>query len=250
MGRDKPTVAPSALTSNGRLPACLWPTSQGRPDLSGYWCKEASMDGFIDEIITITIDGPWWVERTKNVDLLIIHTIFRPRQSNKPLKWYDPLSLRKLAGEVQLSQCKTCLGWVIQTRSLRVFLPVEKYTAWVHDIRASLAITKINTYKLESLIGELNHAAHIVPPARYLLNRLRNLLNRGKKWGPQRLHSCHRQDLQLWMKILQWVRDKGVLINNIIFTIPTVTLWSDTCKYGIGGYNDKGMAWLWYIPPE
>ena len=29
---------------------------------------------------------------------------------------------------------------------------------------------------------------------------------------------------------------------------PTVTLWSDACEYGIGAYNEKGMAWCWYIP--
>ena len=39
-------------------------------------------------------------------------------------------------------------------------------------------------------------------------------------------------------------------INNIVFTNPTVILWFDTCKYGIGEYNEKGMAWCWYIPPK
>ena len=110
--------------------------------------KEASIDGFIDEIITITIDDPHWVERAKNADLLIIHTIFRPWQSDKPLKRDDPLPLRKLEVEGQLAKRKTCLGWDIQNRSLRVLLPLEKDTSWVHDIRAYLALTKINTDKL------------------------------------------------------------------------------------------------------
>ena len=56
------------------------------------------MDGLIDDIITINIEKPCWVERTKNAALLIIHTIFRPRDSDKPLKQYDPFSLCKLAG--------------------------------------------------------------------------------------------------------------------------------------------------------
>ena len=41
---------------------------------------------------------------------------------------------------------------------------------------------------------------------------------------------------------------KGVQINKIVFTTPTVTLWSDSCNYGIGGYNDKVIAWQWRIP--
>ena len=42
--------------------------------------KEDSMDGFIDDIITITIDYSNLVERTKNSALLVIHIIFRPLQ--------------------------------------------------------------------------------------------------------------------------------------------------------------------------
>ena len=85
--------------------------------------KEASIDGFIDEIITITIDDPHWVERNKNTVLLIIHTIFIPWISDKPLKQDEPLSLHKITGEGQLAERNTSLGWDIQNRSLRVFLP-------------------------------------------------------------------------------------------------------------------------------
>ena len=103
------------------------------------------MDGCIHEIITITIDNPRWVERAKNAALLIIHTIFIPRQSDEPLKRYDPFSLRKISGEGQLALRKTCLGWDIQTCSLRVFLKQEEKIAWLHDIREYLSLTKRNT---------------------------------------------------------------------------------------------------------
>ena len=88
------------------------------------------------------------MERAKNADLLIIHTIFRPQKSDEPLKQDDPLSLRRISGEGHISEHKTYLGWYIQTCSLRVFLPLEKDTAWVHDISESLALTKINIDKL------------------------------------------------------------------------------------------------------
>ena len=41
--------------------------------------KEASIDGFINDIIAVTVANPFWVERAKNAALLIIHTIFIPR---------------------------------------------------------------------------------------------------------------------------------------------------------------------------
>ena len=104
------------------------------------------MDGFIDYITTITIENPCWVERAKNLALLIIHTIFIPRNSYKPLKQDDPLSLHKIAGEGQIVERKTCLGWYTHTRSLRVFLPREKETSRLQDIRASLAFDE-NKYR-------------------------------------------------------------------------------------------------------
>ena len=82
------------------------------------------------------------------------------------------LSLRKLVGEGQLSDHKTCLGWDINTQSLRIFLP--------KDIKEALASTKIKTDTLELLIGKLNHAAHIIPPARYFLNWIHHLIKRGR----------------------------------------------------------------------
>ena len=48
------------------------------------------MDGFIDNIITIIIDEPSWVERAKLTALLFIQTISRPLNSSKPLKQDDP----------------------------------------------------------------------------------------------------------------------------------------------------------------
>ena len=47
--------------------------------------KEFSMYGFIDDISTITIDNPCWLERVNNVALLIIHIIFRPWNYDKIL---------------------------------------------------------------------------------------------------------------------------------------------------------------------
>ena len=71
---------------------------------------EASMEGFIDDIITITVDDDHWIDRAKSAALLVIHTLFRPLQPSEHLEREDPLSLRKLAGEGQLAEQKACLG--------------------------------------------------------------------------------------------------------------------------------------------
>ena len=175
------------------------------------------MDGFVNGITTTTIDDPWWVERAKNADLLVIHVIFRRLQSSEPLKQDDPLSLLKIAGEGQLFEYNFCLGWEIQTRSLQGFPPRG------HSTPKYPCLQKKMIYTMESLIGKLNHSTHVIPPESYFLNWLHQLLKRGKKWGQQRLYYWNRQYLHLWIKIFQWVTDKRVPINNIVFTTPTVT---------------------------
>ena len=56
------------------------------------------MDGFIDEIITITVNEKHGMDRPKSAALLVIHTLFRPLQPSEPLKPDDPLSIGKLTG--------------------------------------------------------------------------------------------------------------------------------------------------------
>ena len=52
------------------------------------------------------------------------------------------------------------------------------------------------------------------------------------------------------MKLLQHVTTKGFPINNIVFFIPSVTLWSDASEYVIGGYIRNVLAWGWRITSE
>ena len=84
---------------------------------------DASMDGFINYIITITVGDKNWIGCAKSAALLVIHTLFQPVQLLEPLKRNNQLFFRKLTGEVQLAEHKTCLGWYINTQSLRVSLP-------------------------------------------------------------------------------------------------------------------------------
>ena len=50
---------------------------------------EASMDGFINDIITITVDDKHWIDHAKSAALLVIHTLFRPLQPSETLKRDD-----------------------------------------------------------------------------------------------------------------------------------------------------------------
>jgi hypothetical protein len=41
---------------------------------------------------------------------------------------------------------------------------------------------------------------------------------------------------------------KGISLNSIAFCHLTHVYRSDSFPAGLGGYNDEGFAWRWYIP--
>ena len=65
--------------------------SKAYPSAVQIMATEVSMDGFIDDIITITVNDDHWIDCAKSAALLVIHTLFRPLQPSEPLKRDNPL---------------------------------------------------------------------------------------------------------------------------------------------------------------
>ena len=190
----------------------------------------AMADGYIDDIITAMLDENDWVHRGQNAAPLAVHTLFRSVNTGEQLPRDDPASIRKLEGEGTPDEQKTLLGWEVNTRLFRIYLPKDKATQWRSDIKRILQHGAVSSKTLESTIGRLNHVAHIIPQARYFLNRLRDLLHCTTHRGPQHPNRSCRNDLHLWLKMLDTVSTRGIDINNITFTSPTITTYSDACE--------------------
>ena len=124
------------------------------------------------------------------------------------------------------------LGWKINTRLFRIYLPTQKAREWTHSIKEMLKSRKVNTKLLESTIGRLNHVGYIIPQSRYFLNRLRHLIKRCKQYGPQPIPNATRADLEFWIDILNYTVQKGIDINNITFTKATEICISDHVNTG------------------
>ena len=69
--------------------------------------SKASVDGYIDDLVTLVLDEPALRERAENAVPLLVHILFRPVAPDEPTDRDDPLSLRKLKGEGNLSETKT-----------------------------------------------------------------------------------------------------------------------------------------------
>ena len=88
------------------------------------------VDGYLDDIVTAMIDKDDWVFKGKNTAPLAVHTIFRPVNTTDLLPCADAASIPKIKFRGTPDESKIVLGWQIDTRTLRIFLPVEKAVDW------------------------------------------------------------------------------------------------------------------------
>ena len=162
----------------------------------------------------------------------------------------DPLSLRKLEGDGTPSERKLVLGWLLDTREFKIYLPMDKAIGWIAEIKEILAPDmKVKTKQIESTIGRLNHVGYILPQGRYFLNRIRYLQKRCEKYGPQKISKLERKDFELWIEFLENASQVGVNLNLISFTKPDCKIYTDASSHGMGGYNkESGLAWRYELP--
>lgn len=210
--------------------------------------EDSYIDGYIDDLLTLILETNRLIQRGIHVIPLILYILFRPVHEDEPISRSDILSKAKLIAEGMLAERKTFLGWIIDSRQMRVFLPKLKTLRWINEIDSILSSERVKSKQLESVIGKLNHAAFIIPLSRYFLNRIRHTDKLAKKYGPQKLSNGTRNDLELFKDFLSIMSDKGTAIENVTHSIPDIFCWSDACEYGLGGFDNEGNAWQWEIP--
>jgi len=111
---------------------------------------------------------------------LAVRSLSRPNSIHDIVPRKDIISVKKLRAKGQLSEIKTVLGWVINTRSLLISLPEHKVSDWLRDIDTIILARKVHFTVLESVMGRLNHVACILNPMRHFMGRLYRALFRAK----------------------------------------------------------------------
>ena len=210
--------------------------------------EDSYMDGYIDDLLSIILEYERLILRAVHAVPLMCYLFFRPVHPLEPIERSDIIGTIKLIAEGGLSEVKTFLGWIIDTRSMRVLLPKLKAMKWIDEIDQVINSNKVKAKTLERLIGKLNHAAFVIPFSRYFLNRIRHSQKLSEKYGPQNLSKSTVDDLELFKEFLAIMSTSGTSIPNITYSLPDFVCWSDASSYGIGGFNHEGLAWQWRIP--
>jgi hypothetical protein len=212
---------------------------------------DARVDGFIDDLINVFLDTPQNCCRQPHVVPLAMHVTSRPHAGDdqEPLPRRPILSTPKLIAEGGPAEEQTVLGWNLDTRRLRLALPLDKFLAWREDIEKVLMAGTCPFADLEQLVGRLNHASYVLPTARHFLSRLRSRIEPKYRKAKRvlKLSEDELSDLSLWIDILSTARS-GISLNLLVTRQPDRICWSDACPFGIGGYGLDGHAWRIVVP--
>jgi hypothetical protein len=127
---------------------------------------------------------------------------------------------------------------------------LDKFLAWTSDLELILESNRVTLEGLESMIGQLNHVAYLIPLSRHFLVRLQRRIDR-KKPGKQEvsISRAERGDLLLWVDFLA-MANKGISMNRLTYRKPSQLGWSDSCTSGLGGFSANGTAWRLKIPAQ
>jgi hypothetical protein len=203
------------------------------------------VDGFINDLINVFPDTKENCARLPHVVPLAIHATSRPHAGDdiEPVPRRPLLSDEKLIAEGAPAEIQVVLGWKLDCRRLLAALPTDKFDAWTIDINSVISRRTCSRADLETIVGRPNHVSFIIPLARHFLSRLYALL-KTKAHGKARLRLSDVviDDLKLWLDFLRSDRT-GISMNLIVTRQPSRLCFSDSCPYGIGGWNTRGRAW-------
>ena len=177
----------------------------------------------------------------------VLHLIGRPVEAGTTESFPrdSQIAVSKFLTEAKASEAKVILGWVVNTRSMTVSLPSDKHRAWTEEIQVlrTRPGRRATAKELESTIGRLSHAAHVIPNLRHFLGRLYRAGERAKVHGLVKLTKSQWDDLGLWREFLDSAL-RGVSINRLVVRWPNRIVRVDACPQGMGGYGlQSGVAW-------
>jgi len=207
------------------------------------------VDVFIDDNIGVVLDLDDNPNRLQKAIPLAIRTISRPLNPKDILPRKDIISMKKYKAEGRLEEVKKVLGWILNSRSLKISLPTDKFNEWSRDIQSLLHSKKSSHKHLEKTVGRINHVASIIQPLRHYMGRLYQALHRSKSsHGWTSFRQTELDDLETVLKFLG-LAHRGISMNILVFRKPTVIYRSDASEFGIGGYNlISGIAWRLELP--
>ena len=208
-------------------------------------------DVYVDDVITIAADIKDNLERITRAPVTIMYAVAdNAPVTNLVTKRKEIVAEDKMIAEGAAEELKICLGWLIDTRRLRVQLPIHKVIAWKQQINTILSKTTVSNKELQSILGRLENVAQVMTTLGHFLSNIRHIQLLAEKKGHNiKLNKRSRADLELAKGFINRV-GQGVSMNLLTFRIPDIVYICDASEYGLGGFASHGRAWSFTIPPD
>lgn len=120
------------------------PFDKAVPLLVKFLIREKYCDGYIDDGILLATDKNNNVQKCQEALPLATDVAMRPLSTKENEKRDPSIQDKKLKGEGTSSERRRVLGWILYTRTLRVYLPPEKAIYWITQIKQIIKMEKIN----------------------------------------------------------------------------------------------------------
>jgi hypothetical protein len=239
-------IAPAPVRISESIPIAL----ASPPGVIPPTAPHGRVDGYIDDLNNVFPDTEENCARLPHVVPLAIHATSRPHAGDdvEPVTHIPLLSDEKLIAEDAPVEIQAVLGWLLDCRRLLEAFPRDKFDAWTADLKDIIGRRHCSQKFLDTIVGRLNHVSFIIPLARHFFSRLWALFKK-QTHGKAHLHLSDDiiEDLKLWLDFLRSART-GIFTNLIVTRQPSRHCFSDSCPYGIGGWNTSGRAWRIRIP--
>jgi hypothetical protein len=175
-------------------------------------------DAYIDDLLqaAVIIDGTNNTIRCKCATLLAIDACVRSKHPNEPIPREEMEAHNKLEAEAGLEECKTILGWLVDTRCLLLSLPNNKFVAWTAIIEEVLERGTTLAKEMESIIGRLGHLGIAIHAIYHFMSRLCDLQDQAKSRRSITINEECCNDLRFMIGVIKRAHD-GIDLNIIIY---------------------------------
>ena len=113
-------------------------------------------------MITVAADVADNLERITKTPVTIMYAVAdNASTSDLKTKRKNIVAEDKMIAEGAAEEQKICLGWLLDTRRLRVRLPMHKVKAWKYQIDTILLKATVGNKELQSVLGRLENVAQV-----------------------------------------------------------------------------------------
>ena len=144
------------------------------------------------------------LDRITKAPITVIHAVADNSHVSDSIPRDDIVAIDKMIAEGAAEERKICLGWMMDSRRLRVSLPDHKMIGWISQINSIMEQKIVSEKDLVSILGRLENVAQVLTALGHFLSNIRHMeIAATRKGHNVRMNRRAREDLTLAKSFLK-----------------------------------------------